>query len=184
MIAFLERFADRPWYFPLLSLISAADLFIIFVPNEGLLVSSVLLQPKKWVRAFLWVSFGSAVGSVALAFVAHYYGETLMHFISKDAISSPSWVRTQHFLDRHGSLSVALIALSPIPLQPAVVLSGLAKMPLLSVFFSVFSARALKFGILSWIATHAPHLLRKIGIVIPEFKEIEAEVAAHLAEKK
>lgn len=175
LIAVLERFSDRPWYFPVAGFAAALDLFVVFIPMEGLLVSSVILQPAKWVRAFLWVGMGSGIGSLALGFVSHAFGPSAIEFFFKGALSSPSWASTQHFLDSHGALALALIAFSPIPLQPAVVLSGLAGMPMWGIFASVWVARTLKFGIYAWVATHAPGLLRKLKLGFSQIKEIEAE---------
>jgi membrane protein YqaA with SNARE-associated domain len=175
LIALLERFADRPWYFPAAGAIAAADLFAMIFPLEGLLISSVILQPRKWVHAFIWTATGSAVGSVALAFVAHHFGESALALFSEGALNSPSWIKTQGFIDRHGALAVGFIAFSPIPLQPAVVLSGLAHMPLPVVFISVLLSRGLKFGLYAWLATHAPHVLGKLGFVRRELDDIENE---------
>lgn len=175
LIAILERFSDRPWYFPVACFIAAIDLFVMFIPTEGLLVSSVILQPKKWIQAFMWISVGSALGSTGLGFASAYYGEAVVHFFVKDALSSPVWVKAQHFLDLHGPLSVGLIAFSPIPLQPAVVLAGLAHMPLFYIFLSVWIARGVKFGLYAWVTTHAPHLLKRLRRGMKELEKIEAE---------
>jgi membrane protein YqaA with SNARE-associated domain len=172
IIALLERFCDRPWYLPAIGFIAAADLFVCVVPTEGLLISSVILQPRRWIRTFVWMSVGSAIGATALGYVSHHYGETVVRFISEGALASASWMKTQAFLDKYGAVAVGLIAFSPIPLQPAIILAGLAKMPIYHLLISVLLARGLKFGIYAWVATHAPHLLRKFKLARRETEEI------------
>ena len=63
---------DRPWYVALVGGLAALDLFIMIIPTDGLLVTSVLVRPKRWVSWFLWVSIGSAVGAAALAAIIHW----------------------------------------------------------------------------------------------------------------
>jgi len=43
-----QQFADRAWYPPLIAFLSAIDNIVIIIPNDGILVASAMLIPKRW----------------------------------------------------------------------------------------------------------------------------------------
>lgn len=137
-------------------------MFILIVPTDVLMVSAVLLQPKKWISAFLWVGAGCGIGALALAALIRWGGEPLLEAHFPDFMTSDVMAQTQVFLDSHGLWALGLVALSPLPLQPAVILSTIAGMPLGRLFLSVWIARTLKYFVYAWVAAHTPKLLRKL----------------------
>ncbi|RYG34625.1 MAG: hypothetical protein EOO01_32105 [Chitinophagaceae bacterium] len=42
-IRFVEGYANRWWYSPLIAVLAAADSFVIVIPTDGLLVSASML---------------------------------------------------------------------------------------------------------------------------------------------
>ncbi|MEO7162476.1 MAG: hypothetical protein ABI041_06120, partial [Bdellovibrionia bacterium] len=65
----LQKFANRKWFISLVSILAALDAFVIFIPNEALLISAVIVRPKHWLRIALWVSVGSAIGAAVFAWM-------------------------------------------------------------------------------------------------------------------
>jgi membrane protein YqaA with SNARE-associated domain len=63
----LEQYADRFWYPPLLALLAALDNLIIVIPNDGLLIASSMLIPKRWAIFAISVSIGSTIGALTLS---------------------------------------------------------------------------------------------------------------------
>lgn len=174
----LRRFTDRWWYLPVCGLLAALDLFILVIPTEGFLVSSILLQPKRWARTLIWFTFGSAIGAAVLAHVSHLYGPEFVHWVLGDAFQTPLWQKLERFLGHYGGIALTVISLGPLPQQPAVAFCGLAQMPTFTVFLAVLIGRGLKYGIFLILALRAPHLLSKVSGVRKETEELGISVSA------
>ncbi|MCM2277166.1 MAG: hypothetical protein NDJ89_03755 [Oligoflexia bacterium] len=167
-IAKIEKFVDQIWYLPLLGGLAAADLFLIFIPTDGFLVTTAMLRPRKWVFASLWAALGSAAGSAAFAWVFATIGH--------GAFSDNGWVRSTAFVEEHGAWALALVTLGPIPINVGVLAAAILDMPPAVVFASVFCGRLGRYLFLAWAATHAPRLLTRLTGVRSEVSGIlEAE---------
>ena len=157
----LEMLSGRPWFSLLLAALAFADLFVLVIPLEVILVSSVLLRKRLWWSFALALTLGSAFGAVALALLVRLYGEPLLHTIMHDAFMSPEWLRTVDFVQKHGSLGLAFISLGPLPQQPAVAVCGLAHMGSLKVFLAILLGRAPKYFGVSYLTVRAPQVITK-----------------------
>jgi membrane protein YqaA with SNARE-associated domain len=161
-IARLERYATRIWYTPLVALLAAADLFILIVPTDALVISNAALRPKHWIWIAVWSTLGSALGSFALCLAIQGYGAEFLHLIGFAPESSATWQSTAQWVREYQGPALAVFAVGPFPLQPAVVVGSVAGVPPLSVLLWVGLGRAIKFFFFSWAATHAPNLLNRI----------------------
>jgi membrane protein YqaA with SNARE-associated domain len=168
-----QSFADRPWYFPFLGFLAALDFYIFIVPTDALLVSSVLLRPKKWVSAFFWVGLGSALGAVALA------GALQAGVFSVP--DSETWVWLKGFFSDYGGVALALIALSPLVQFPVVVLAALSGMPLEKIFLICLVGRWIKSAVFAYVASRAPELLFKIPFLKKELEILGLSGVAKLS---
>ena len=157
----LQGFADREWYAPMVAVFAALDSFIIFVPIEALLVPSILVRPRRWWSSALWVTLGSAVGALALAYVVSLHGEAYVAHLLPKIYHSPSWNRSANFMAEHGVWALAAIAASPIPQQPAVAFSALVHTRCEVIFLAVFVGRAIKYLFVCRLAAFAPRIFRK-----------------------
>ncbi|MCM2349439.1 MAG: hypothetical protein NDI69_05410 [Bacteriovoracaceae bacterium] len=70
----MEQFADRVWYPPLMGLLSALDNLVVIIPNDGILVASSMLVPKRWTLFALSISIGSTLGAVMLSLLVEHQG--------------------------------------------------------------------------------------------------------------
>jgi membrane protein YqaA with SNARE-associated domain len=168
-----ERFTDRVWYLPLVSLLAGIDLFVLFIPTEGLLVTSALLRPKRWFVTAIAIATGSALGALALGAMVHYFGQLGMEAYIADKVSAESWTRATELVERHGVLAIMLMALGPLPLSPVVAVVAIAQMDLGMIFVSAWIGRAVKYLFFAWAATHAPRILRRFSGTEREIKQIE-----------
>lgn len=175
VIARLERHADRPWYTFAVTFLAAIDLFVAIIPIDGLLISSVLLKPKRWVSLAILMSGGSALGAFVLGLLIQIYGEPFAHAFFHDQLSSPAWQSLSLFLGSHGALALTLIAASPLPQQLPVIVCALAHLPLPLIFISVFIGRTLKYLLFAWSSQHAPRLLHWWRTAEKEKEAIEME---------
>ncbi len=172
----LKMFVARPWYAPFIGFLSFMDNFVIVIPNDGILISSSMLKPKKWLFFALCISIGSTLGAIVLAMLVQFHGLPwiLNNFPTID--QSAGWAMTESFFERYGLIVVFLVAATPLIQQPAIILASLAHTPILTLFAVVFSGRLLKFLIMAYIASHAPKLLSKMWGVRGELDEVGVDV--------
>ncbi len=157
----LARSSRKKWYLPLLAGLAAIDLYILIVPLEAVLVTSVLLNRKRWISIALWMVLGSAVGALSLAFLSHHYGPHFVEAVSPGLLNSETWIKTVHFLDDWGIWAMALIAASFLPQQPAVIVAGLSRMSLGMIVLSVVIGRAGKYLVFAFAASQGSKWVRK-----------------------
>lgn len=181
-LARLRRNADRPWFPAALGSLAGIDLFVAFIPTDGILVSSVLVRPSRWILFFFAVSLGSTAGAILLAAGAHHFGEPFVTWLAGDSWKTGGWADLQSFLDAYGFWALAIMAFGPLPQQPAVALCGLAHMPLWQVGGAVLLGRGVKYGIFAALAIHAPKLLRRLWGVRTEVQEMEKAIREEEAE--
>ncbi len=157
----LEKFSDRAWYNPLIGVLAGLDHFIIVVPTDGLIVSSALLQPKRWLSLTLFASAGSTLGAFAMAALVRAQGEPFVRWIVGDPARSPGWQQAAHWLQFYGSPALIAMAMLPLPLQPAIAVCALAGLPLETIALWVFIGRLGKYGLYAWGATRGAKWIRK-----------------------
>lgn len=173
MIRWLQNYTNRWWYAPLIALLAALDHFVVIIPTDGLLVSSVMLNPKRWIANAIIVTIGSSIGALLLAALIKFYGMSLLLAIMPSIEQSAIWNWTEHFMMDYGMVVVFCIALSPIMQHPAIALAALTGHSLTTIFAVVFFGRIIKYMVFTWAASHAPKLLSKIWVIQHELKEIE-----------
>ncbi len=161
-VKILQKFAGRKWYPAFISFLACLDNFIIVLPTDGILISSSILNPKKWFNLALFVAAGSTIGAIMLALFVDTYG---IHFIREHYSSletSKSWIMTNQFFQDYGMFVVFIVAVTPLMQQPAVILASLANVSLVQLAVVIFVGRFIKFLVMSYIGSHAPNLLKKI----------------------
>jgi len=171
LIAAVQSHASSWWYTPALALLAAADAFVIIIPTDGLLVGASMAKPKRWVYAAVVVTLGSTIGALILAAILQKHGLPFLQYLNPGIDQTEAWAWSVKMMADWGRWALFFVAISPFMQQPAVALAALAGMPLLEVFYLVFLGRLLKYGFLSWLATHAPAMLSKIWGIQNELKE-------------
>ncbi len=148
----------------MVGLLAAIDLFILVIPTDVILTSSVMLQPRRWVTGFLSVSTGSALGALALALLLQSGANDFLTEHFPAIFRSQGWEGLDRFLDLHGFWALALISVSPLPQQPGVVVAALSGMFLWEIFLSVWIGRVVKYALFAWLASHAPETLKRFSL--------------------
>ncbi len=172
----LETFADRLWYAPLIGILAALDNFIIIIPNDGILVASSMLIPKRWVLFAVSITIGSTIGAMALSYAVKAGGLPWVLHYYPDIDNSFMWTWTSNFFDKYGLLVVFAVALSPIMQQPVIILSALAKTPYLELAIVIFVGRLIKFLIMSYLGSHSPQLLKRLWGMKGELKDVGIKI--------
>jgi membrane protein YqaA with SNARE-associated domain len=175
-VKLLQRFADRFWFPPLLALLAALDNFVIVIPNEGILISSSIVIPKRWFIFALSVTIGSSIGALLLVALVRFQG---LHWILEfypGIDKTHVWEWTLKFFESYGLLLVFVVGITPLAQQPAIILASLTDSPLWKLAVVIFFGRSIKYCTMAYVATHAPRLLPKIWGVQGELKDVGVEI--------
>lgn len=156
-----QTFIDQIWYPPFLGFLCVADLVILIVPLDPLLLSSCILRPRSWWKVSASMIGGAILGAFLVAKVVQYDPTVIQsHFAA--AFASPGWHATEEHLRQHGMLGLILCGLSPAPQIFPVLVGALAGIPAIDLALSLGAGRALKYLVYSFLAAHAPDLLRRV----------------------
>jgi membrane protein YqaA with SNARE-associated domain len=157
-----QKFIDRFWFTPLLSLLAALDSLIIIIPTDGLLISSTILKKQRWWSFALAVAIGSSLGALVLVSLSDYLGleKILEYYPGLD--QSHVWQLTMEFFKKYGIIVVFIVGLTPFSQQPALIIAGLIHNSFFGLSIAIFVSRIIKYLIMAYIASHAPKLLNKM----------------------
>ena len=172
----LQTFVDRSWYPGFIALLAALDNLVIIIPNDGILISSSMLAPKRWFVFSLFIAFGSTLGALALAALVELQGLPWILELYPGLDQHPVWSVTKQFFDHYGLMIIFLVAVTPIMQHPAVILASLANTPLTQLAAVIFVGRFIKFLIMAYVGSHAPRYLNKMWGVKEELGEVGLEV--------
>lgn len=170
-INILQKYADRIWYPPFIGMLAALDNFLIIIPNDGILISSSMLTPRRWLTLATSVAIGSTFGTILLAAFVETKGLEWILEMYPGINETKSWVWTEDFFEKYGMILVFIVAITPLTQQPAIILASLAETPLLLLAATVFSGRFIKFLLMAYIGSHAPKLLNKMWGLKGELKD-------------
>jgi membrane protein YqaA with SNARE-associated domain len=171
-VQILQRYAGRYWYPPLIGFLAALDNFVIVIPNDGILISSSMLIPRRWLILALCVAVGSTVGAIGLAALVELQGLPWIFNLYPGVNETKTWILSMEFFERYGLLLVFAVAITPFMQQPAVILASLARTPLLELALVIFVGRFIKFLIMAYLGSHAPRVLGKLWGLRSEIKEV------------
>jgi membrane protein YqaA with SNARE-associated domain len=171
-IEILQKYVDRIWYPPLVGILAALDNFLVIIPNDGILISSCMLRPRRWIALALSVAIGSTLGSIALAAFVETQGLNWILEVYPRINETEYWILTADFFEKYGMLLVFIVAITPLMQQPAIILASLAETPLLLLATIVFSGRFIKFLVMAYIGSHAPKLLNKMWGIKGELNNV------------
>ena len=161
-IKILQKYADRIWYPPLIGVLAALDNFVIIIPNDGILISSSMLTPRRWFSLALSIAIGSTIGAIILAAFVETQGLEWILEMYPGINETKSWVWTENFFERYGMILIFIVAITPVMQQPAIIVASLAETPLFLLAAIIFSGRLIKFLLMAYVGSHAPRFLNKI----------------------
>ncbi len=172
----LQSFADRVWYPPLIGFLAAVDNFIVIIPNDGILVSSSMLTPKRWIILAQCVAIGSTLGAVGLAMLIEYQGLPWILELYPGIDQSNTWRITDDFFKTYGPIIIFTVAISPLLQQPVVILASLADTPLMLLALFIFFGRTIKFLIMAYVGAHAPRYLGRLWGLKSELEDAGIQI--------
>lgn len=159
---FLRTHAERPWFPAALGFGALIDHFVVFIPVDGLLVSSTLLTPRRWFWLALASAVGSTIGAAMLSYLLATGGEAALAKFLPSLGSAGIWTQSRELFQHYGVYAVALFAASPFAQQPAVIVAALGGTSVPQIALATLVGRTLKSIVYAWVASHAPQYLPKM----------------------
>ena len=172
----LEKYADRFWYAPLIGILAILDNIIVVIPNDGILIASAMLIPKRWVLFAFSVAIGSSIGAVVLALLVEHQGGPWVMELFPGIDKSQIWIWTKEFFEKYGLIVVFVVGLSPILQQPVIIIAALASTPLYKLAAVIFLGRLIKYLLMAYLGSHSPRLLKKIWGIESELKDAGVKI--------
>jgi membrane protein YqaA with SNARE-associated domain len=164
-----KRHSNRPWYLPIVCALAFIDLFVLFIPTEGMIVTTSVMRPRRWLPTSIAVTLSSTLGALTMAYLTRIYGEQFVGWIAgNELLQSSIWAKTETWIAQYGFWGIWFIALGPLPQQPAILISALAHMDPNSIALAVFLGRLPKYVGFSYLATKGEQWIRE------EFAEHES----------
>jgi membrane protein YqaA with SNARE-associated domain len=171
-LAKLGNHASKPWYPLALAALAASDQFVMVLPLDGIIVTSMVSAPKRWLRLSVWSAIGCTVGAVLLFFLVRAHGMSVIEFFLPGLPEKPAWAQASRWMDQYGLWAIFIVSIFPLAQPPVVALSALAGTPIL-VFTSVLAlGKILKYLFFGWMASKSPHLLMKSKSIRKEVYEV------------
>ena len=168
----LQFFSDQAWYGPIIGSLALADNFVFIIPTDGILISSTILSPRKWVIFGLCVGFGTTLGAVLLAGLVDFYGLNFIHSFMPGIEKIELWKVTQAFFDTYGLWVVFAVSLTPLPQPIPIILAALSGSPVVEIGLAAAAGRFTKCLTLAYLSSHMPKLISHIWGLNKELKEL------------
>lgn len=166
-----------------MGILAGIDHYIIVLPIDAMMVSCVLIHPKKWLSTSLWFALGSALGAISIAYFTNLLG---LHFIESyfpGLAQSSYWSWAQTFFATQGIWFIFLSAAAPLPQQPAMIIAALASVALWKIAIVVILGRLFKFILIGYLAYHAPDKLQRLWPLRKELEAFDVPIDTSVKEK-
>jgi membrane protein YqaA with SNARE-associated domain len=128
-------------------------------PVTALVVPAVLLAPRRWRMIAIFASLGSALGATLLVDAFHHWGWSQIYQHFPELESSQTWQEVMDWARAYGTLALFLVAASPLPQTPALIVFGVSRQDYAWVFGAMLAGKLIKYGFAAWISQHLPQRL-------------------------
>lgn len=129
-------------------------------PVTAVVVPAALLLPQRWRQVAVFTALGSALGATALVAAFHHLAWTQVYAHFADFSAGAAWDSAAEWVTRYGAFALFLVAASPLPQTPALLVFSMARHDFLIIFIAMLLGKLLKYGLLAWVAACAPDRLR------------------------
>ncbi len=154
----VRRLAARRWFLLALAVLTAADLFLVVFPVEGITLAAVLANRRRWIRPAIAMATGSTLGCWALAEATYRHAAWVLERMGSLATSA-GWQWMQAQIADHGTIAGPLIviagAYAPVPVQVVTVVPALAGMRPELLLPAIAAGRFGRSLLLCWAASRA-----------------------------
>jgi membrane protein YqaA with SNARE-associated domain len=128
------------------------------LPFGSILIVAVLLRRDRWGEIVILASVGSATGGPALYLIFHHLGWNQVLAAYPDLTRAKAWSDATLWVSAYGIWALLVIAASPIPQTPALILAAMSQLPPAGVFV-LFLGKLLKYAVYGFLAAKFPSWL-------------------------
>jgi len=148
---------EHPIYVVFVAAISCLNSFFPFFPVELFVILRVLRRPREWWALSGLAVAASVVGTLILAHLFQLHSSTGLTAWLAHHLGQASWDHVATFVRSRGAYGLFLVAISFLPLPPAVAVCALSRVPAWEIAASIGGAHCLKYGFFSWLASNFTH---------------------------
>ena len=140
----------------LAALLSFGGTLTAAYPVTIIIVTSVMLVPRQWLRLSLGCATGSAIAGAVIVGVSHLLGYNQIHVWFPNLLSDQTWNEASRWIDDYGVWAIFGVGASPLPQMPLLIFYGIVDDRVLEAFLALLGGKILKYGAVAWITQHFP----------------------------
>lgn len=148
--------ADSRAFQVVVGAVAVAATLSMSVPFATLLVAVVLMAWRRWNMIAVGASVGAALGATLLCLVFHHLGWARLFTSYPDVVRSSAWSDATRWLSAYGVVALLVIAATPLPLTPALMLAGISRLPIAEVLLALWFGKLAKYLVYAWLASRFP----------------------------
>ena len=171
----LQRYAHHPAYSLVLLVLAFACTLSAMMSVTALVVPAVwLAQPKvqqsvrtaRWWQIAAVCALGSALAACLLVWGVHTWGVHWAQTQFPNLFQSTRWHEASQLMQQHGLWVLALIAASPLPHTPALLILALNEPNLFGILLAMWLGKGLKYGGVAWLVAKFPDTQRVQSLLV------------------
>lgn len=155
----LQRAAGHRYYILVVGLMAFGATITFSFPFTLVLIPATLLAPGRWRELGLVAGLASGLGSAVLIEVFHHFGWQFVLSRYPDLPQSENWQLISGWLQDYGLWALLVIAASPLPQTPALLLCAMIDLPAGGVALAVGVGKSVKYLVIAWLATRSQRRL-------------------------
>ena len=153
---FLEASARHRYYPLVVALIAFIATATFTFPFTAVLIPAVLIAPRRWLAIGLLCGITSGLGGGVLVEAFQFMGQELVITRFPELVQGEVWSQASEWLGQYGLFALAIIAGSPIPQTPAILLYSLADPSTPGLIIAIGIGKTAKYVFLSWLTMRYP----------------------------
>lgn len=152
----LERANRGHHLLGLAALLSFCGTLTASYPVTAVIVTAVLLAPRKWLRLSVGCATGSALAGATIVGVSHLLGYNQIHIWFPSLLNAQTWNEASHWLADYGIWAIFGVGASPLPQMPLLIFFGIVDDRIIEAFLALLGGKVLKYSFVAWITQHFP----------------------------
>lgn len=157
----LQRSAHGPGFLIVITLLSLLGTATAAYPVTVVVIPAALLVPQRWVQVSIASALGSAAGATLLVLVFHHLGWELLYGQFPDLMQHQRWSDFTGWINDYGAAALFIIAATPLPQTPALIILSTGQHPYLLVFVAMLAGKLIKYGVCARLAALFPERFRR-----------------------
>ena len=155
----LERANRGHHLLGLAALLSFGGTLTAAYPVTAVIVTAVLLAPRRWLILSLGCALGSALSGALIVGVAHHLGYNEIHHWFPEMTGGELWTQASGWISNYGVWAIFGVGASPLPQMPLLIFFGIVDDRILEAFLALLGGKVLKYSLVAWVTQHFPERL-------------------------